>query len=208
MKRPIMTIGHSTMDIDEFVARCKHDGIQEIVDIRSHPTSKWEQFRQENMPDWLAEHGIRYLWEPNLGGWTKRHSPLTQQMFAHGVDLRYYAMGKFPKQRIGAGREATTGPEWTNQGLYDYAWYTTLPEFQAAAKKLVDDVTNVRLVRPAIMCCEFLWWKCHRSMVADYLVHVYDWPVYHIQPRLTPHAAALGNRIERYPIEVRATWPV
>lgn len=210
--KPILTIGHSTLEIEKFVALCRQHLVQEIVDIRSHPTSRWEWFRREQMSEWLSEHDIRYVWSPGLGGWDVRHAEddeLRQRMADVGVNLSAYGRGHFPKQRIAAGRVGGTDgdPAWTNQGLYDYAWFTTLPEFQDAAQQLIDWTENRSFQRPAIMCAETLWWKCHRSMVADYLTHVHDHDVFHMQPRLLRHRDALGSRIDRYPAPVRRTWP-
>lgn len=209
--RPVTTIGHSTMEAPDFAVLCRKYGVREIIDIRSHPTSRWPQFRQEIMPEWLDDAGIRYEWEPGLGGWDVRHCQdleLVSGLASVGVNLSAYARGVFPKQRIGAQRVKPEGddPEWTNQGLYDYSWFTGLDEFQQAAARLVERTQSGEFRRPAIMCCEVLWWKCHRSMVADYLVHVLQHPVYHLQPRLTSHRDALGNRIQRYPVPVREVW--
>lgn len=238
----IKTIGHSTHEPDEFVGRCRHGGVRTVVDIRSHPTSKWEWFRREVMdpelnPDsWLAKAGLRYMWLPQLGGWTSRHlseqiavqpstgMPLPQGApsgaftmkkvnvkdwaTAHGVDVDAYARGYFPKGRIGSEvADRTEGiPHWSNQGLYDYAWYTALPEFRSAAETLIrESQPGYSLQRPALMCAEFLWWKCHRSMVADYL-HWRGAKVQHLQPKLTGHGDVIGNRLQRYPIQVRRVW--
>lgn len=237
----IRTIGHSTHEPEEFIARCKHGGVRTVVDIRSHPTSKWEWFRREamdpqlNPESWLAKAGLRYVWVPQLGGWTAQHmnqtlavrpstgmplpfgtpsgaytlqeTKLADWATAKGVDIAAYSRGYFPKGRIAAALEqATAGPSWSNQGLYDYAWFTALPEFQQAIEWLMrESQPGYSLSRPALMCAEFLWWKCHRSMVADYLV----WQgahVEHLQPRMTDHARALGNRLDRYPAAVRETW--
>lgn len=237
----IRTIGHSTHEPDEFIARCRHGGIKTVVDIRSHPTSKWEWFRREEMDpalnpgSWLTKAGIGYRWIPQLGGWTAQHltatlpvQPSTRMPLPygtrdgaytmlevkladwateHGVDIEAYSRGYFPKGRIAAALEqATAGPAWSNQGLYDYAWFTALPEFQRAIEVLVrESQPGYSLRAPGLMCAEFLWWKCHRSMVADYL-HWQGVAVAHLQPRMTHHAQAIGNRLERYPEAVRATW--
>jgi len=211
-RQPVLTIGHSTLEIPAFLVLCQRAGVREIIDVRSHPTSRWPQFRQENMPAWLREAGIRYLWVPALGGWDVRHcenAELRNRMAAVGVNLTAYGRGFFPKNRIGVDRvaESSDSPTWTNQGLYDYSWFTSLPEFQNAAADLVSDTEHRALHRPAIMCCESLWWKCHRSMVADYLTAVHDYPVTHLQPRVTAHRDALGDRLDRYPVDVRRSWP-
>ena len=55
--------------------------------------------------------------------------------------------------------------------------------------------------RCAIMCAEAVWWRCHRRIVADYLL-LAGRSVFHlmgtdrIEPaKLTPAARALGDRL-------------
>ena len=49
-------------------------------------------------------------------------------------------------------------------------------EFKEAIEKL-EEASLSR--RTAYMCAEALWWKCHRSLVSDYL-KTRDWTVIHI----------------------------
>jgi uncharacterized protein (DUF488 family) len=212
----IFTIGHSTLSEEAFLEVIKPVDI--VLDIRSHPTSKWPQFRKENMEQWLPAAGKKYEWEPGLGGWDIRHAEdaaLREQMLTHGVDLACYSKGKFPKQRIAKQRKADlfaskeqndqllgARPIWTNLGLFDYAYFETLPEFLAAAQKLIGRGKTENI---GILCCEVLWWKCHRASVSDYLAYK-GVETFHLQPKLTPHSKALSNRIFRYPREVVATW--
>lgn len=211
----IFSVGHSTHSIQEFCNAAR--GMDLIIDVRSHPTSRWEQFRQEQMEKWLPETGAAYLWMPALGGWTKRHyEEYHEAMAAHGVDLAAYSRGVFPKQRIGTDRiaESKEKPSWTNQGLYDYSWYTSTPEFLAGAERLISEWGSSADVQVAIMCCEALWWKCHRSMIADYL---YSRDVFcgHLPPkppkrpttrRFKPHSEAIGNRLQRYDPIILEAW--
>ena len=197
----IYTVGHSTLSQEDFLLLIKD--IDTIIDIRSHPTSKWPQFWQENMVQWLAANNKGYIWEPGLGGWDVRHSILRDEMSNHGVILDSYLKGKFPKQTIAKDRLAPTiKPEWTNQGLYDYSWFMTLNEFFKAADRII---TLGKTQNIAILCCEVLWWKCHRSMVSDYLVYK-DIQVTHLQPKITDHKGVLGNRIERYHPDIIKSW--
>jgi hypothetical protein len=218
----IFSIGHSTHEPDAFVPLVR--GIDVIVDVRSHPTSRWEWWRLERMREWLPEHGLAVHWMPSLGGWTKRHyEEWAEPMAAVGVDLAAYSKGAFPKQRIGVDRPKPPAggrcadldpPQWTNQGLYDYAWYTMTPEFQDGLRELIDLFDGPDKPNAAIMCCEALWWKCHRSMVADALV-ARGLDCLHLPPKLpkretTPrwkrHSEAIGNRLERYPEAVQVAW--
>jgi uncharacterized protein (DUF488 family) len=198
----IYTIGHSTLSIDEFLAVVR--GLDRVVDIRSHPTSKWEQFRAENLELHLAGADIKYTWLPGLGGWTAKHYLTCGDWAARrGVDLAVYSKGKFPKQRIAQKRDVKPDePVWTNQGLYDYSWFMTTPEFAYAADRLVQMGRDENV---GILCAEVLWWKCHRSMVADYLVATGHDAV-HLQPRRTVHSSAIGNRLERYEPAIRHAW--
>jgi hypothetical protein len=171
------------------------------------------------MESWLPEHGVGYEWMPDLGGWTARHfEEHGEAMLEVGVDLAVYSKGAFPKQRIGRDRPDRIDPgrpEWTNQGLYDYAWYMQTEGFLSAAESLIGRF-GVSDESVAIMCCEALWWKCHRSMIADYLAYRGVWcahlpprpPKRETTPRWKVHADAIGDRLDRYPDAVLQAWPV
>jgi uncharacterized protein (DUF488 family) len=51
------------------------------------------------------------------------------------------------------------------------------PEFAAGLDQLLD---LARRMRTALMCAELMWWRCHRSMIADAL-RARDITVVHIQ---------------------------
>ena len=47
-------------------------------------------------------------------------------------------------------------------------------------KKGIDELEEIGLrKRTAYMCSEAVWWRCHRSLVSDYL-KLNGWTVYHI----------------------------
>jgi hypothetical protein len=193
----IYSIGHSTRQPEEFNELLRAHGATHLVDIRSHPTSKWEWFWKDTMPDWLE---APYIWEPRLGGWTEAHVDAVDQL-AIPVDISPYVKGQFPKQHIAQTQENEPDkPRWTSIGLWDYQYFTVLPEFHQGCLELPDGA--------AIMCAEALWWKCHRSMVADYLWQVCGIDVQHIMSpkQLTAHSRALGNRLERYELDVQEIW--
>ena len=55
---------------------------------------------------------------------------------------------------------------WRNEAFRGYADYMDTEDF----KKGIDDVLKLAAEkRPAIMCSEAVWWRCHRSMISDYL---------------------------------------
>jgi uncharacterized protein (DUF488 family) len=68
---------------------------------------------------------------------------------------------------------------WTNASFHNYADYALSETFQAGFAQLLDVATQKRT---AIMCAESVWWRCHRRIVADYLIHA-GRPVYHLMGR-------------------------
>jgi uncharacterized protein (DUF488 family) len=65
----IYTIGHSTREWDDFVSVLKAHSIATLFDIRAFPMSKrLPHFNRERMEPALAEAGIEYTWEKDLGG--------------------------------------------------------------------------------------------------------------------------------------------
>lgn len=65
---------------------------------------------------------------------------------------------------------------WNNASFRGYADYMETEEFKNAVMKL----EYIALEQPvAYMCSEAVWYKCHRSMVSDYL-KAKGWMVVHI----------------------------
>ena len=55
---------------------------------------------------------------------------------------------------------------WRNEMFRGYADYMDTEEFREGIERLLG---LARESRTAIMCAEAVWWKCHRSLIADYL---------------------------------------
>ena len=55
---------------------------------------------------------------------------------------------------------------WKNSSFRAYADHMESQEFQKGINVLVE---LGREKRTAVMCAEALWWRCHRSLVADFL---------------------------------------
>jgi uncharacterized protein (DUF488 family) len=65
----MMTIGHSTLDIEIFLGALRESGVKTLVDVRRFPESKRHpQFGQASLFASLAEVGIRGVWREGLGG--------------------------------------------------------------------------------------------------------------------------------------------
>ena len=104
---PILTVGHSTRPIGEFVALLKAHGVERVVDVRTVPRSRRNpQFGKDVLPDSLAAAGIGYTHMPGLGG-LRRAKP----------------------------DSPNTG--WRNASFRGYADYMQTPAFAAAVENLI-----------------------------------------------------------------------
>lgn len=67
----IYTIGHSTLEFQEFCALLRQYAVEQLVDIRRFPTSrKWPQYKRDYLEHQLPKHGVRYYWlGDQLGGY-------------------------------------------------------------------------------------------------------------------------------------------
>lgn len=65
---------------------------------------------------------------------------------------------------------------WRNAAFRGYADYMETDAFKEGIKELEKIALEQRT---AFMCSEAVWWRCHRSMVSDYL-KVKGWKVMHI----------------------------
>lgn len=204
--KPIFTFGHSTLPLSEAVQLLRLNDIDLLVDARSHPGSKHcPQWNRNVLENHLREY---YVWKGGLGGWRADNSGYEayERFLPFGVDVSAYLSG-FPKQRIArkTSKElANPGdqPYWTVLGFYDYQFAMTLDEFRRDTDWLLSVAQGMRV---AYMCSELQWWRCHRSMIADYLT-LRSAEVIHLQPRVTRHVEVLGDRIDRYHPYVIDQW--
>jgi len=87
---------------------------------------------------------------------------------------------------------------WRNDSFRGYADYMQTKDFERAAAKL----EAIAMKQPtAYMCSEAVWWRCHRSMVSDYL-KARGWTVLHImavgkaeEHPFTSPARVVGDRV-------------
>jgi uncharacterized protein (DUF488 family) len=55
---------------------------------------------------------------------------------------------------------------WKNPSFRAYADYMESDQFKQGVRELLELAADERT---AIMCAESLWWRCHRSLISDYL---------------------------------------
>ena len=100
------------------------------------------------------------------------------------------------------GAPASANAYWRVPAFRNYADYAETDAFRTGLDELLALSHEHRC---AIMCAEAVWWRCHRRIIADYLL-ARGVPVEHIMgpgqvtpATLTPGAQVLANGTLRYP---------
>jgi uncharacterized protein (DUF488 family) len=106
----------------------------------------------------------------------------------HGIGYRW-------DQRLGGFRRPPPdSPDviWRHEMFRGYAAHMRTPEFAAAVGDLLRADRD-----QTVMCSESVWWRCHRRLIADFLVLVGDVPVHHLMHdgRVVPHQPTPGARL-------------
>jgi uncharacterized protein (DUF488 family) len=175
MPPPFFTIGHSTRSIAEFVDLLRAGEVAHVADIRTVPRS--------------------------------RTNPQYNSDVLPGT-LSDYGVGYTLIAELGGlrAKSKTVAPEvngfWSNASFHNYADYALTQPF---ADGLAELIALGRERRVAMMCSEAVWWRCHRRIVADYLLARGE-TVRHlmggdrVEPaRLTPGAVPGGDGTVVYP---------
>lgn len=137
---PVYTVGHSTRTISEFAEVLRAGPVQLVVDIRTVPKSRTN-------PQYNAEVAAEKL-EP--------------------FQLRYTRIAELGGLR-GRAREVPdeVNAFWENRSFHNYADYALSDAFADGLDRLISLADEQPT---AIMCSEAVWWRCHRRIVADYLM--------------------------------------
>jgi uncharacterized protein (DUF488 family) len=70
----VLTVGHSTRPLTEFIALLRAHSVARLIDVRTVPRSHHNpQFDRDTLPDALAADGIGYEHVPGLGGFRRTH---------------------------------------------------------------------------------------------------------------------------------------
>ena len=83
---------------------------------------------------------------------------------------------------------------WRNESFRGYADYMETEDFRNGVTRLVELAQESGPT--AIMCAEAVWWRCHRSLISDYLkargvevLHIFD------RGKVEPHPFTSAARI-------------
>jgi uncharacterized protein (DUF488 family) len=134
------TIGHSTRSLDEFISLLKHAGVKTVADVRSIPRSRTN-------PQFNTE-------------------TLPQALGTSGIDYAHLAKLGGLRGRL-KGKAVSQNMFWDNKSFRNYADYAATETFRIGLREL-QDLGHAR--NAAIMCAEAVWWRCHRRIIADYLI--------------------------------------
>ena len=170
----IWTVGHSTHSVAELAAIVKAHGVEQIVDIRTIRRSRANPQFNEAV--------------------------IGKALAKKGVGYRI-------DEALGGRRgKAKVPPKlandaWENASFKNYADYALTAEFRAGLAELMK---LAKQTPTAIMCAEAVWWRCHRRIVADWLL-ARKVEVLHImsetsapEATLTPFAKIVRGRVH-YP---------
>jgi uncharacterized protein (DUF488 family) len=153
----IWTIGHSTRTIDNFISLLKENEINLLADVRAWPGSKrYPQFNKDALAESLNAHGIRYEHFLELGG-KRKAKPDSRNTAWRNASFRGYAdymeTEQFQKgiERLLEIAGQGAAPKAFGAEVKHYGWEAVTP------------------CPTAIMCAEAVWWRCHRSLISDYL---------------------------------------
>lgn len=99
-------------------------------------------------------------------------------------------------KELGGRRKAkpdSKNTAWRHAAFRGYADYMETQAFKDGIKALEQ---NAKTKSTVLMCSEAVWWRCHRSMLADYL-KLHGWNVMHIMAinKATAHPYTSPARI-------------
>jgi len=116
----------------------------------------------------LRRHDIEAVADIRTVPRSRRHPQFDTQALAASLPAAGIAYRHLP--RLGGWRR--TSPDsvntaWRNASFRGYADHMLTEEF---ARGFAELEAMARASRTAMMCSEALWWRCHRSLVADHAV--------------------------------------
>jgi uncharacterized protein (DUF488 family) len=137
---PFYTVGHSNRALAEFVGLLRDADIGALLDIRKMPRSRAN---------------------PQFNG-----DSLPDALSAFDISYEHVAaLGGLRGKTRALSRDVNGF--WTNESFHRYADYALSGDFRAGLDRLIDVGRQRRCV---MMCSEAVWWRCHRRIVADYLI--------------------------------------
>lgn len=142
----ILTVGHSTHPLQEFIELLHGARVRAIVDVRRLPGSnRYPWFNEDALSQSLPEARIDYRRAASLGG---------RRTVSRDVPVEVNAL-------------------WRNRSFHNYADHALGDEFTRGLEGLIheDELIGADADSAvAVMCSEAVWWRCHRRIIADHLL--------------------------------------
>src|SRR5215475_9685227 len=116
----------------------------------------------------LKATGIKLLADVRAFPGSKRYPQFNKDALAVALNAHGIRYEHFPE--LGGKRKSKPGSRntaWRNASFRGYADYMETERFQKGIEQLLDVAAEAGPT--AIMCAEAVWWRCHRSLIADYL---------------------------------------
>lgn len=139
-----------------------------------HSTRSFDEFT-----NLLQIYGIKAIADVRSFPGSRKYPHFGQELLAKALHERGFEYEWF--RALGGRRRARTDSPntvWRNMSFRGYADYMETPAFHTAVKELMKRTIHAHT---ALMCAEAVWWRCHRSIIADYLcvqgievVHILD----------------------------------
>lgn len=123
----------------------------------------------ERFLDLLRGAGIRRLVDVRTAPGSRKHPQFGRDALAsslEGAGVAYAWRG----EELGGWRKAGPDSRHTalrSAGFRGYADHMESETFRVALDRLLEEAEETPT---AVMCAEALWWRCHRSMIADAVV--------------------------------------
>jgi len=116
----------------------------------------------------LQAHGIKLLVDVRSLPGSKRYPQFNKETLADSLGKAGIRYEHFPE--LGGRRKAkpdSKNTAWRNASFRGYADYMEMEKFQKGIQRLLDLAAEAGPT--AIMCAEAVWWRCHRSLISDWL---------------------------------------
>jgi len=128
----------------------------------------------------LKDNGIKLVVDVRSLPGSKRYPQFNKESLADSLGEAGIRYEHFPE--LGGRRKPKKDSQntvWRNASFRGYADYMETEEFREGIERLLDFANKVGPT--AIMCAEAVWWRCHRSLISDYLkvsgievIHILD----------------------------------
>src|SRR5438067_8905104 len=128
----------------------------------------------------LEENGIKALVDVRSLPGSKRYPQFNREALSESLNARGIRYEHFPE--LGGRRKAkpdSHNTAWRNESFRGYADYMETEDFRNGVARMVNLADEFGPT--AIMCAEAVWWRCHRSLISDYLkargvevIHILD----------------------------------